>query len=73
MALTLSGSIVQDANCGISYIRQVAYMCEGSGGLLFVTLNSGGSCTSRSLWFVESAFRTLPELHSLALHSGLSC
>ena len=44
MALTLPGSMDQDANCGISYIRQVVYMCEGSGGLLFVTPNSGGYC-----------------------------
>ena len=37
MALTLHKSTVQDANCGISYPRQVAYMCEGSGSLLFMT------------------------------------
>ena len=66
MALTLPGSMDQDANCGISYIRQVAYRCEGSPPV-------EGLVTSRSLWFVESAFRALPELHFSALHSGLSC
>ena len=44
MALTLRKTTVQDANCGISYPRQVLYMCEGSGGLLFVTPNNGGAC-----------------------------
>ena len=72
VALTLPNSMVQDANCGISYTRQEAYMCEGSGGFLFVTPNSGGSFHLQAS-LVRGVCLQEPERHFSASHSGLSC
>lgn len=62
LGLTLSKSMIQGANRGISCKGEQYGCVKESRGLPLITPNSGESFTSKPLWFMGATFRCLPKL-----------